>query len=515
MTQPTVKEFLKAGYPSLFLRTIDAQGVEKLVRECLKELNLSGIDVGVWKATSGLYVNRADDTTKPTEAASDLLDALGYVEKTKKPIVAIFYHVRQFVNDYQIIQQTIDAAMAARLKGSHILFVGPHLDLPVELKNLITYVDIPLPKSEEIETLFTDIVNAYAADMKLPSKPAERQELIKAAANAAVGLDMMGAENSLALSLACSEAIDLKVISSQKEQEVRKSDVLEFFPTDESMDTVGGMDVLKEWLRRRKRVFTPEARAYGLPHMRGILIVGPGGTGKSLLAKATSHYLGIPLLRMDMGRIFRSLVGESEAAVRIALDVCEAVSPIVLWMDEIDKGLAGMKGSGELDSGVTARVVSTILTWRQETTAQVVLACTANDVATIPSILYRKGRMDEVWATDLPYINEREEIFRIHLRKRHRDPEAFDVALLAENTDQWTGSEIEANIEDAMFSAFDKDEEVTTAHILQSIKETVPMASRNREELKAIREWVDTRARRVSSPPNTRQKASAKVRKLK
>ena len=197
--------------------------------------------------------------------------------------------------------------------------------------------------------------------------------------------------------------------------------------------------------------------------------------------------------------------------------VAEAVSPVVLWMDEIDKGLAGMRGSGELDSGVTARVISTILTWRQETKYPVVLAATANDVASIPAMVYRKGRLDEVWATDLPHAAERTEIFRIHLRKRGRDPEKFNCEALAEQCDGFTGAEIESCVEDAMFAAFDQEaEDITPAHLLRAIRETIPAATRDREELVSIREWVKTRARLVSSQAYVdEEKEKGKVRQIK
>ena len=218
---------------------------------------------------------------------------------------------------------------------------------------------------------------------------------------------------------------------------------------------------------------------------------------------------------MDVGKIFRSLVGESESAMRLALQVVEAVSPAVLWIDELERGLAGMKGSGELDSGVTSRVVSTLLTWRQETKAPVFLVGTCNDVAALPSMVYRKGRLDEVWATDLPTEEEREEIFRIHLRKRKRDPDDFDCALLAVNSEEMVGAEIETCIEDAMFSAFDRGDEVSTSYILSAIRETVPQAQRDKEEVQAIREWVSTRARLVAGGNKSKPKSmGSKVRKI-
>lgn len=514
--RPAIKEFILAGYPCLFMQTVEPQVAESRVRAGLSDLKMTDMDFGVWKVTTGLLVGRVDGVENRREEAKDLIDALAVLEKRGRPMVGVFHNLRQFVSNYQIIQQMIDTIFAIREKGSHLILVGPHLELPPELKPLVTYVDCPLPTQAQILEEYRKFARAYEADIQLPESKEEREDLLKAAANAAVGLDMMGAENAIALSLATAETVDLPIIQAQKEQEVRKSDVLEFISMNESMNSLGGYKGMKDWLSRRRKAFTEEAREYGLPYPKGMLIVGPAGTGKSLCAKAVAHYLQLPLLRLDMGKVFRSLVGESEAAIRMALQVAEAVSPVVMWLDEIEKGLAGMRGSGELDSGVTARVVSTILTWRQETTYPVLLVATANDVASIPSMVYRKGRLDEVWATDLPTEEEREEIFEIHLRKRKRDPDDFDCALLAVNSEDSTGSEIEGCIGDAMFSAFDRGDEVSTSYILSAIRETVPQAQRDKEEVQAIREWVSTRARLVAGGNKPKPKFTGdKVRKIR
>lgn len=514
---PSIKDYIQAGYPCLFLPTVEAEVAERRIKEALldQELDMAEVEFGVWKATTGLMVGRVDsEPGDRSNKAEDFVNSLDYVEKATKPVVVIFHNVRKFIDNYINIQQLIDSTMSARLRGSHIILVGAFLDLPLELKSLVTFVDCPLPTQGQIIQQYDKIITAYADEIDVPKDKTERDELIRHAATAAVGLDSMGTENALALSLATKQNVNIKVIQAQKEQEVRKSDVLEFISTDETMDMVGGFKAFKVWLTRRQRVFTDEARKYGLPYPKGMLIVGVAGSGKSLAAKASASFLKLPLLRLDMGKVFRSLVGESEGAIRMALSVTEAVSPVVLWMDEIDKGLAGSAGSGELDSGVSARVVSTILTWRQETKYPVILVATANNVLTIPSMVYRKGRLDEVWATDLPFIDEREEIFKIHLLKRNRDPKKFDCAVLAEAAEEMVGAEIESVIEDALFAAFDKGVEITQAHILKAIRETKPQAQRNREEIEAVREWVTQRARLVSAGERPGTKKS-KVRQIK
>jgi AAA+ superfamily predicted ATPase len=459
-----------------------------------------------------------------TQGPKTLQDALKYIEelrtsevKGRSPdpeTIAIFHNVRQFVSNHVIIQQLQDAIMSAKYEGCTIILVGPHIDFPPELKNFITVVDCPLPTQEELKEDFKKMVAVYKNDLDLPSNKEEFQDLLTAATKAAVGLDSLGAENALSLSMVARNTIDLSIIQSQKEQEVRKSDVLEFVPPVESMDSVGGYDMLKSWYSKRKKVFTKEAREYGLPYPKGVLLVGVAGGGKSLCAKAIAEYLDLVCLRLDMGKVFRSLLGDSEAAIRMALQVAEAVSPVVLWLDEIDMGLAGASGANN-DSGVSKRVVSTILTWRQETTYPVTLVGTANSVEDIPPMVYRKGRLDEVWAVDLPNIEEREQIYSIHIKKRKREPEKFDTALLAKKAKGFVGSEIEASVEDAMFTAFDQGREFNTKDILRAISDTIPQAERDKEEVERIRKWSATRARLVSKSieePVRRQ--GSKVRKL-
>jgi uncharacterized protein YnzC (UPF0291/DUF896 family) len=514
---PTIADYIQAGYPALFLPTVEPEVAERRVKDAMMELGMANMEYAIWKITSGLSVGNPNMKSESFQTRQlDLADALKYVEERPKnnPVVAVFHNVRQYITHYNVIQQMQDTILASRLKGSHIILIGPHIDFPPELKTMVTWCDCPLPRKDQLRDQFSNMVEAYKDDLKLP-RGEKKDELLNRAASAALGLDSMAAENALALSMSLRETVDPMLIQAQKEQEVKRSDVLEFIHWERDMNVLGGWNLYKNWIKRRRRVFTPEAREYGLRYPKGILFVGPAGSGKSLGCKVTGYFLGLPILRLDMGKVFRSLVGESEAAIRMALQVAEAVAPVLLWIDEIDKGLAGMRGSGELDSGVTARVVSTILTWRQETQAPVMLGATANDVSVLPSMVYRKGRFDEVWATDLPPTGSREEIFNIHLRLRERNPKDFDVEVLARRTPDFVGSEIEACIDDAMTIAFDREQEVDTKHILRAIRETVPQAQRNREEIDAIREWVKTRARLVETTDDAEDVTTAKVRQIR
>ena len=296
---------------------------------------------------------------------------------------------------------------------------------------------------------------------------------------------------------------DVNEVFAEKQQIIRKSGLLEYYATDESFSHVGGMAVLKDWLDKRASAFTEEARAFGLPAPKGILMLGVQGCGKSLCAKAVSTQWQLPLLRFDMGRMFGSLVGSSEENVRRAIAVAESVAPAILWVDEIDKAFAGSQGSGATDGGTTARVFGTFLTWLSEKTAPVFVVATANDISQLPPELLRKGRLDEIFFVDLPTPEERREIFRIHLTKRGRDASTFDLEAMAENAKDCSGAEIEEAINSALYDAFYAQQEITTETILATLSQTVPLAKTMDEQIGRLRNWVEGRARNASVPRET------------
>jgi SpoVK/Ycf46/Vps4 family AAA+-type ATPase len=314
----------------------------------------------------------------------------------------------------------------------------------------------------------------------------------------AQGLILDEIEAVFARSLVEHKRFDLNAILEEKQQIIRKSGLLEYYAPDSNLMGVGGMELLKDWLAKRQKSFTDAAREYGLPAPKGILLLGVQGCGKSLTAKAVGAQWNLPLLKLDVGRIFGSLVGQSEENIRKAIKVAESVAPCILWADELEKGFAGMSGSGVSDSGTTARVFSTFLTWMQEKTAPVFLIATANDVQVLPPEMLRKGRFDEIFFVDLPDGPEREEIFTIHLKKRKRDLGKFKLKALSKATEGFSGAEIEQVIVGAMFVAFDAGREVAQKDILDEAKAVVPLSVMMREEIEELRTWAEMRTRPAS-----------------
>ncbi|MFB6352085.1 MAG: AAA family ATPase, partial [Bradymonadaceae bacterium] len=282
-----------------------------------------------------------------------------------------------------------------------------------------------------------------------------------------------------------------QAILSEKKRMIGQSDVLEYHTLDYGLDDVGGLDILKEWLEERRHAFGDRARNYGLPMPKGLLLIGVQGCGKSLTAKAVARHWGLPLLRLDLGQVFDGRRSPEEA-LGSAIDTCEAIAPCVLWTDEIEKGFAG-DGDGRSD-----RVLGSLLTWQQEKTEPVFLVATANEVEALPPELLRKGRFDEIFFIDLPGRHEREEILRIHLTQRGRAFSDEVVEELATKAEYFSGAELEQIVVSAMYTAFADDREVSEEDLMYACRETVPLYRTYEEEIKALREWAQGRARSAS-----------------
>ena len=333
--------------------------------------------------------------------------------------------------------------------------------------------------------------------MHLSLKNGQREAVL----NAARGLTCTEAENVFAKSLVMTHQLDVDVIIAEKEQLIRRSRTLEYFNSVKDFSNVGGMNLLKQWLRQRSRAFSEKARLFGLPEPKGLLLLGVHGAGKSLLAKAVASQWHLPLLRLDLGRVFSELVGSSESNIRSALNMAESVAPCVLWIDEIEKGLGGVASSHQSDAGTTARIFASILTWMQEKTSPVFVIATANDISKLPPEMLRKGRFDEIFFVDLPQAQERREIFAIHLAQRGRDPLAFNLKQLAMAAEGFSGAEIEQVVISGLYNAFEEDRNLNTRDLLQNIQSTVPLSQTMEKEISQLRRWGRTHARPSSAPP--------------
>jgi SpoVK/Ycf46/Vps4 family AAA+-type ATPase len=485
-----IEVLVRAKYPILYITSWEERRVEQAVRDVALGLNRQ---MHTWSVTQGMQpaVRRASGPVKASSLPGEL-EALAQIHESAEFTVFLLKDFHPYMKDTRVVRLLRDLAARLRGKAQTLILLSPQLTLPTELEKDVTVLEYPLPERDDIETQLTDVITAMgdtpSVDMSLTD------ELRESIVRSAQGLTADEIESALARSLVEERKLTVDKIIEEKKQIVRKTGMLEFYPSSSSMKDVGGHDLLKDWLEKRSKSFTDAARDFGIPYPKGILIIGVQGCGKSLVAKAVSSAYGLPMLKMDVGRIFGSLVGQSEQNMRRAISIAESLSPCILWIDELEKGFAGMNG-GVSDSGTTARVFSTFLTWMQEKTKPVFLIATGNNVAQLPPELMRKGRFDEIFFVDLPDTKEREEIFSIHLKKRKRDPKKFKIGELASITDGFSGAEIEQLVVGALNAAFFQDREVTFKDIKFEADNQVPLSRMMSEDIAELREWARLRAR--------------------
>ena len=510
--QAELETLIRARYPILYIISSEEMRVQNLVIEIAKKRQKKAFE---WSYSTGIVPAGASIQSQRhrNAATKDPLAALDQVIEQVEPAIFIFKDFHPFLtkSNFAVVRKLKEIALHLKNSFKTIILVSPVMEIPTELDKEITLLNYPLPSREDL----SDLLDKIIADVKqfkqvvIDLDEPGRERLLQAA----LGLTMGEAENVFAKIIVKDERLsgdDVNEVFAEKQQIIRKSGLLEYYASSESFANVGGLTVLKDWLNKRARAFSNEARAFGLPAPKGVLMLGVQGCGKSLCAKAVSNQWQLPLLRFDMGRMFGSLVGSSEENVRRAISVAESVAPAILWVDEIDKAFAGSQGSGATDGGTTARVFGTFLTWLSEKSAPVFVVATANDISQLPPELLRKGRLDEIFFVDLPSHPERGEVFRIHLNKRGRQPEGFDLEALAEASKDFSGAEIEEAINSALYDAFYAKEELTTHHVLTALAQTVPLARTMDEHINRLRGWAEGRARNASVPRSVQGNGEAR-----
>ncbi|MEG4347858.1 AAA family ATPase [Microcoleus sp. A003_D6] len=382
-----------------------------------------------------------------------------------------------------------------------IILTSHTLELPEELKEEVTVIDFPLPNVQEIDSLISHVVEN---PQQLQVSGLAREQLVKACQ----GLSRARIGRVLAKALAAKQQInesDIDGVLEEKQQAIRQTGILEFFNSRESLKSVGGLENLKQWVKMRQDAFTDEARRYGIPNPKGVLLVGIQGTGKSLSAKTIACEWRLPLLRLDTGRLFGGVVGESESRVRQMIQLAEAIAPCVLWIDEIDKAFGNIISGGDGDSGTSRRVFGSLITWMQEKTSPVFIVATANNVRILPAELLRKGRFDEIFFLNLPSESERQDIFKVHLQRlRPTRLREFDLAVLAKRAENFSGAEIEQVVIDGLYRAFGtfvngQRRDLMTEDILRSIEDTVPLAAIARSQIEDLKRWAAEAGARTAS----------------
>lgn len=488
--EESLNSYIRARYPLLYLHTPEeTRALDLIVGMSRRRGNL----VYTWSRASGIRLLDAQGGGKSISDITDPLGVLRWYEgiPEKSLLVLLDYHA--YFKEPTLVRKLRELGHQLKESPKNIIILSGVLTIPPELGKELTILDLPLPSTEEIRS----VVGRAAEEFGIPISTNQNDLIVEAAK----GLTSEELENVLAKSLVECGHLDKAMILQEKRQIVRKSGLVDYISTDrEHAAEVGGLQLLKEWLSVRRRMMNPETRNAKLPLPKGILLVGIPGCGKSLTAMTVAREWELPLLRLDLGRVFSGLVGSSESNARSALAVCEAVSPCVLWIDEIEKGLSGIKSSGQSDGGTTSRVFGTLLTWMQEKTAPVFVVATANDISQLPPELLRKGRFDEIFFVDLPTQSEREDVLQIHLNRLETAVDPLALKQCAELTEGFSGSELEQAIVSALYLAFAENQVLTGRHLVQAISETVPLSQTMRDRIEGLRQWAKHRARPASLP---------------
>jgi ATP-dependent 26S proteasome regulatory subunit len=485
---------IQAQYPLIYLVTSEEERAEQAISR-IAQTKTQHRRVFVWTVTHGIVeYGQPRQTTQHNTVSPEA--AIEWVVRQREPGIFIFKDLHPFISSAAVNRWLRDAIASFKGTEKIIILMSPIQEIPIELEKDAVVVDYPLPDLSELDRVLSVQLDR-TKNRRITTEA--REKLLKAA----LGLTKDEAEKVyrkayVKASRLTEEEVD--IVLSEKKQQIRRNGILEYIEEDETIDAVGGLEELKKWLKQRSDAFTERAREYGLPQPKGMLILGVPGCGKSLIAKTTARLWGLPLLRLDMGRVYDgSMVGRSEANLRNALKTAESISPVILFIDELDKAFAGGTGSADSDGGTSSRIFGSFLTWMQEKTSPVFVMATANRVERLPGEFLRKGRFDEIFFVDLPTSEERQDIFNIHLSKRRSDISRFDLEQLAKVSDGFSGAEIEQALIAAMYEAFAQDREFTQLDIIAAIKSTLPLSRTMTEQVTALRDWARQRARPASS----------------
>jgi len=481
--------FLKARYPIIYINTIEEDRVEYVIRKNIKtNLNRS---IYSWDFVDG-YTNNPNNEGF---AKRNPLQALELVERlnAETPALFILKDFNRFLTDLSISRKLRNISRILKLQPKTIIIIGSDLTIPKELQDLLTVLQFQLPLENEISQELNRLVNS----LNIQIKP----QLFENLTRACQGLSLERIRRVLSKIIATYKTIDdnsIAILLSEKKQIISQTEILEYTSVDEKITSLGGLDNLKDWLRKRKTAFGIQAFNYGLPTPRGLLLVGIQGTGKSLTAKAIANEWQLPLLKLDVGKLFGGIVGESESRLRQMINVAETISPCILWIDEIDKAFSSTESQG--DSGTSNRVLATFVSWLSEKKKPVFVIATANNIDLLPLEIIRKGRFDEIFFLDLPKKEEREEIFKIHIKEfRPNNWESFDYNKLAELSESFSGAEIRQSIIEGMYHAFYEKREFTTNDISMALTELIPLAHLESNQMVKLQNWASSGRIRLAS----------------
>ncbi len=486
-----LKTLVLSFHSLLTIETVEEERVRSLLIEVANDLRLPFYE---WSVTEGLRRLRG----ATMDMTQDALMALKNIDRFDFDAIYLFKDLAPHLSNANIARALRELAQKLVSTRSMIVLTGSPIELPSDLDALAVRFELQLPDEQELRELIRSVIDSITArqPVRVDLSREDAQRLVRSLS----GLTLNQARQVIAKAIVDDgrlSADDIQMIIKRKGELLEQGGVLEFFPAGTNRFELGGFELLKSWLDSARVGFTPAARELNLEPPKGILLVGVQGCGKSLAAKFVARQWELPLLKLDAGRLYDKYIGETERNFRKATTLAEAMAPVVLWIDEIEKVFA-QGGSGESDGGLSHRLFGSFLTWLQEKSASVFVVGAANDLMNVPPELLRKGRFDEIFFVDLPTPEERQKIFRIHLALRKQDPQQFDLAALAQGTEGFSGAEIEQVVISALYRVLQQKQPLTTQALIEAANSTVPLSIARREDIEEIREMAKGRFTPVS-----------------
>jgi len=522
MTNPLerLKVLVNSSTPIVVMETVEELRALSLVRAACADLNMATFE---WSIADGLFRSgtRPSDTQAytaharsgmPSEAkdaspsaiynTANPVQALATLESMTVEAVFVFKDFHRHMEDPITIRRLRDVGQKFSANRRTLILTAPSIQMPPELTSLVEYFDLPLPDQERLREIvhetYTRLSKSYTVQLKLDAVG------VDAVATNLRGLTEEEAERATSQAIVSRYALcpdTITDILSAKKELLRRSGMLEFIEVSDTMTAVGGLENLKNWLVQRRGAWENAAREYGLEPARGVIILGVQGCGKSMCARAIAGEWKLPLVKFDTAAVYDKFIGETEKRIQKVFKVAEGLAPCVLWIDELEKVFAGSgPDSASVDAGVSSRTLAAFLGWMQDRKAPVFVAATCNNVNVLPPELIRKGRFDELFFVDLPNQAERKQIFAIQLARRKRDAAEFDLDRVAIAAQGYSGAEIDAAVQTALYVSYSSKQPMNTQSLLNALKATVPLSRTRAEELDALREWAHTRAVAASAP---------------
>lgn len=478
------RKLLAARNAIVFVQTFEEERLERMLSQLAAHAFSQAIPFYTWSCTEGLAVEGGE----AQEGTDDPLVALDALLAHPRAALFFFRDLHRFYDNPRVVRRLRDVYRSLKTNYKALFLSGPDLSIPHELEKEVVVLDLPVPSIPELDQVFGEVC---AVNKSCAVDLGDQHDVLL---RGALGLTEDEARVAFTKLLIGRRSVGPSIIDKlyeEKRQIVRKEGILEYVPPKFRLDDIGGLLNLKEWLRQRQRFFQRDAEEFGIDPPKGLLITGISGCGKSMAVQAISTFWQMPLIRLDMNRIYAAVSGTPERTLERAIQIAEAISPCVLWIDEIETALVG---TGQSGGGLATRIFSSFLTWMQEKEAMVFVAATANEIDQLPPELLRKGRFDQIFFVDLPGQEERSDILAKHLARHGLEPEEFDLLSVSKSTQNFNGAELAEVVRTSMYVAFDQNRALTNKDLYRAMGQMIPLATTMSERIKEIKRWADTRA---------------------